>query len=122
MGFFQNFLGGPKVVKFVFSRSKPRKQAFLVKSSKSRGPFPPFPTSMVEFTLITRLLPNSANAVTDDTKHTFGAHSYTAPLEKDFNIDANRARAFMGHFHCGVETVKRFVNVQLHCNQSRIEG
>ena len=42
----------------------------------------------------------------------------TDPPEKDFKIDANGARAFMGHFPCGVETAKRFVNVHLHCNLS----
>jgi len=31
------------------------------------------------------------------------ANSYTAPLEKDSKIDENGARAFMGHFLCGVE-------------------
>ena len=39
------FLGGPKVSKFVFSHSKLRKQPFLTKISKSRGPWPPCPTS-----------------------------------------------------------------------------
>ena len=32
------------------------------------------------------------------------ANSYTAPLEKDFKIDANGARTFMGHFLCGVDS------------------
>jgi len=37
-GFFQNFSKGePKVVKFVFSHSKLRKQPFLLIISKSRG-------------------------------------------------------------------------------------
>ena len=35
------FVGGPKVVKFDFSHSKLRKQPFLLKFSKSRGPRPP---------------------------------------------------------------------------------
>jgi len=48
-------------------------------------------------------------------------NSYTAPLEKDFKIDANRAHAFIGHFLCGVETVKRFVNTRLHCNVSNLK-
>ena len=34
---------------------------------------------------------------------TFVANSYTAPLEKDFKIDANGARAFRGHFLCGID-------------------
>jgi len=53
----------------------------------------------------------------------FVANSYslpTAPLEKDFKIDANGARAFVGNFLCGVETGKRFVNVHLHCNVSNL--
>jgi len=37
-------------------------------------------------------------------------------------IDANEARAFVGHFLCGVETVKRFVNVHLHCNVSNLKN
>jgi len=38
----------------------------------------------------------------DDRKYTFVANPYTAPLEKDFKIDANGARASMGHFlWCG---------------------
>ena len=59
----------------------------------------------------------------DDRKYTFVANSYTytAPLEKDFEIDANRARAFTGHCLCGVETVKRFVNIRLHCNVSNLK-
>jgi len=36
-------------------------------------------------------------------------------------MDANGARAFVGHFLCGVETVKRFVNVRLHCNVSNLK-
>jgi len=36
--------------------------------------------------------------------YTFVAHTYTAPLEKDFKIYANEARAFMGHFLCGVDS------------------
>jgi len=44
------------------------------------------------------------------------ANSYTAPLEKDLKIDANGTRAFMGHFLCGTETVKRFVNVDTLAN------
>jgi len=48
-------------------------------------------------------------------------------LEKDFKIDANGARAFKGFFLkklflCGVETVKRFVNVHLHCNVSNLKN
>jgi len=39
------------------------------------------------------------------------ANSYTALLEKDFKIDANGARAFIGHFLCGAETVRRFPKV-----------
>jgi len=27
----------------------------------------------------------------------------------------------MGHFLCGVETVKRFVNIRLHCNVSNLK-
>jgi len=50
------------------------------------------------------------------------ANSYTAPLENDFEIDANGARAFMVHFLCGVEAVKRFVNVHLHCNISNLKN
>jgi len=57
-------------------------------------------------------------AVTDDRNYTFVANSCTAPLEKHFKIDANRARAFMEHFVCGAETVKCFVNVHVHCNVS----
>ena len=49
------------------------------------------------------------------------ANSYTAPLEKDFKIDANGACAYMGHFLCGVKTAKRFVNVHLHCNISYLK-
>jgi len=33
------------------------------------------------------------------------ANTYTAPLETYFKIDAKGARAFMGQFRCGVETV-----------------
>jgi len=47
------------------------------------------------------------------------ANSYTAP-HKDFKIDANGARAFIGHFLC-VEIVKGFVNVHLHCNVSNLK-
>jgi len=50
------------------------------------------------------------------------ANSYTAPLEKDFKIDAIGARAFMGHILCGVETVKRFANVDFHCNVSNLKN
>jgi len=64
---------------------------------------------------------NSAKSVTDDRKHTFVACSYTAPLEKDFKIDAKGARAFMGHFLCDVETVKRFVNICSYCNASNLK-
>jgi len=53
-----------------------------------------------------------------DREYTFVANSYTVPLEKDLKIDANGVRAFMGHFLCGVETAKRFVNIRLHCNVS----
>jgi len=35
--------------------------------------------------------------------YTLVAKSYTAPLEKDFKIDANGAHAFMGHFLCAVD-------------------
>jgi len=41
-GFSKIFLGGPKVVKFVFSHSNLRKQPCAVKFSKSRGPWLPF--------------------------------------------------------------------------------
>jgi len=34
------------------------------------------------------------------------ANLYIAPLENDFKIDVNGVRASMGHFLCGVETVK----------------
>jgi len=47
--FFQE---GPKVVKFVFSHLKLRKQPFLLKFFKSRGdqgPLTPLPTPMVVF-------------------------------------------------------------------------
>ena len=44
----------------------------------------------------------------DDRKYNFVANSYTGPFEKDIKIHANGRRAFMGHFLCGVETVKRF--------------
>ena len=53
----------------------------------------------------------------DDIKYIFVANSYTALLE-DLKIDANEARSFMGHFLCGVETVKRFVNIHFHRNVS----
>jgi len=44
---FPKFLqGGPKVVKFVFSHSKLRKQPFLPKCSKSRGAKALLPTSL----------------------------------------------------------------------------
>jgi len=46
----------------------------------------------------------------------------TQLLEKDFKIEANGARTFMGHFLCGVETVKRFVNVHLQCNVSNLKN
>jgi len=49
------------------------------------------------------------------------ANSYAAPLEKDSKIDANGARAFMGHCLCGVETVKRYVNIRLHCSVSNLK-
>jgi len=49
------------------------------------------------------------------------ANSYTTPLEKDFKIDANGARAFMGHFLCVVEAVKRFAKVHLHRNVSNLK-
>ena len=42
-GFFQSFSRGPKVVKFVFSHLKLRKQPFLLKFSKSRGERAPLP-------------------------------------------------------------------------------
>jgi len=45
----------------------------------------------------------------------------TAPLEKDFKIDATGQRAFLGNFLCGVETGKRSVNVHLHCNVSNLK-
>jgi len=48
------------------------------------------------------------------------ADSYTAPLE-DFKKDANGARAPTGHFRCGAERAKRFVNVNLHCNISTLK-
>ena len=64
---------------------------------------------------------NSAKSLIDERKCRFVANSYTAPLEKDFKIDANGAHAFMGHFLCGVETVKRFVNIRLHCNISNLK-
>jgi len=64
---------------------------------------------------------NSAKSVAGDRKYAFVANSYTAPLEKDFKIDANGARAFMGNFLCGVETVKRFVNILSHCNVSNLK-
>jgi len=59
--------------------------------------------------------------VTGDRKYTFVANSYTAPLENDFKIDANGARAFKGNFRCGVGTGKRFVNVHLHCSVSNLK-
>ena len=41
-GIFPKFFqGGPKVVKFDFSHLKLRKQPFLLKISKARGPWPP---------------------------------------------------------------------------------
>jgi len=43
--FSKIFLGGPKVAKFVFSHSKLRKQPFLLKFSKYRGPWPLAPPS-----------------------------------------------------------------------------
>jgi len=49
------------------------------------------------------------------------SYSLQAPLEKDFKIDANGARAFTGNFLRGVETAKRFVNVHLHCNVSNLK-
>jgi len=57
-----------------------------------------------------------------DRKYTFEANPYTAPLEKDFRIEANGARASMGHFLCGVETLKRFVKIYLHCNVSNLKN
>jgi len=45
----------------------------------------------------------------------------TAPLEKDFKIDATGQRAFLGNFLRGVETGKRSVNVHLHCNVSNLK-
>ena len=66
---------------------------------------------------------NSAKSVKGDKKYTFVANSqaYTAPLEKDFKRDANRAHAFIGHFLCGIVTVKRFVTIRLHCNVSNLK-
>jgi len=32
-----------------------------------------------------------------------------------FQTNTNGTRAFMRNFHCGVEMVKRFVKVHLHC-------
>jgi len=52
-GFSKIFPGGPKVVKFVFSHSKLKKQPFLLKISKSRGALahsPLLPTPMVATT------------------------------------------------------------------------
>jgi len=44
--FFQTFSEGAKVVKFDFSHSKPRKQPFVLKFSKSRRRLgPPLPPS-----------------------------------------------------------------------------
>jgi len=40
----------------------------------------------------------------DDEKYICVANLYTVLLQKDFKVDANGARAFMGHFLCGVET------------------
>jgi len=34
-------------------------------------------------------------------------------------MDTNGGCAFMGNFPCGVETLKCFVNVHLHCNHGR---
>jgi len=51
-GFFQNFSGGPKVVKFVFYTSKLKNNLFLLKCSKSRGallPLPPFRRPCIQF-------------------------------------------------------------------------
>ena len=63
----------------------------------------------------------SCKLVTDDRQCRSVANSYTAPLEKVFKIDANGASAFMGHVLCGVETVKHFVNVYLHCNANNLK-
>jgi len=41
-GFFQNFSRGVKSGEICFSHSKPRKEPYLVKFSKSRGPCLPF--------------------------------------------------------------------------------
>ena len=109
------------MVKYVYSHSKLRKPFFLVKFSKSRGLAPPSDAHGGVHNDNEIYVPNSANTVTDDRKYTFVANSYTAALEKDFQIDANGARAFMRHFLCGVETVKRFVNVHLHCNVSNLK-
>ena len=57
----------------------------------------------------------------DDGKYTFVAHLYIPQLKKDFKIDANGERTFMGHFLCDVETVKRFVNIHLHYNVSNLK-
>jgi len=51
-GFFQKLSReGLKVVKFVFSDSKLRKQSFLLKFSKSRRLVSPVPTPMPAFVL-----------------------------------------------------------------------
>jgi len=60
-GFFQNFFGEQKVVKFGFSHSKLKKQPFLLKFSKSRvwprsPPATPVPTPIVVF-IERKLLP-----------------------------------------------------------------
>ena len=50
-GFCQNFLGGPKVVKFRFSNLKLRKQSFFTEIFKIQGgldPLAPFPTVMTK--------------------------------------------------------------------------
>jgi len=75
----------------------------------------------VHFRLICVNMRQFSKIATDDRKYTFAANSYTAALEKAFKIDANGARAFMGHFLCGVETIKRFVKIRLHCNVSKMK-
>jgi len=58
--------------------------------------------------------PNSAKAVKDDKKvRPFRKHGYNSTWIQ-YQTNENGARAFIGNFLCGLETVKLFVKVHLH--------
>ena len=74
------------------------------------------------------LYPNPAKAMKEDRKYTLLVNSCVPSPEYDFKKNANRMRAFMGNFFCGVDcrkclcgVEKRFINVHLHCIVSNLK-